>query len=525
MEIACVRHTDIPSTSRLFSDFQYHFDRVAAFYSYPPSDPESYRKAAEAIHYPEERRTKLVAALRKRNGDGASLDRLARSNTVAVMTGQQVGLYSGPAYAVYKALTAIRLAEQLQAQGISAVPVFWLATEDHDFAEVNHTFVFDASHRPVTLRVDGSGLNQQPVGVIPVADPPIGALREALSGFSFANEVTAMAEHAYPPGESFGAAFQKLLERILGDRGLLFIDPLDREIRDLAAPVLRDAVREGATLNRKLLDRNKELEAAGYHAQVHVEPQTSLVFLLEGDRRITLRRQNGDYVSKDRKFTVEELADRAGQLSPNALLRPVVQDYLLPTVAYVGGPAELAYIAQSRVIYDVLLERMPVVLARTGFTLLDAKSAKLIEQYSLTLSSFFHGEDKLLETMARTLVPSGLTREFEHVRTTSAASIEKLSGDLLAFDPTLKAALDKSRAKILYQLSKMEQKTGRESFRRNQQAAAAAHYLVDLVYPEKHLQERYYSILPFLARHGPGLIDILYENVYLDCPDHKVLVV
>jgi len=153
METACIRHTEIPHTSRLFSDFQYHFDRVSRFYAHPPGDPASYAAVASQMRYPPERRAALVAALRTRNPGNASLDLLARPETVAVVTGQQVGLFSGPAYTIYKALTAARLAAQLNSQGIQAVPVFWLATEDHDFAEVNHTFVFDASHRTIPLSV------------------------------------------------------------------------------------------------------------------------------------------------------------------------------------------------------------------------------------------------------------------------------------------------------------------------------------------------------------------------------------
>jgi len=525
MESACLRHTEIPHTSRLYSDFQYHFDRVNRFYPHPPNDPASYAQAAAAIDYPDERRSRLVTALRERNGNNPVLDRLAQRDTVAVVTGQQVGLFSGPAYTIYKALTAIRVAEQLSAQGISAVPVFWLATEDHDFAEVNHCFVFDASHQPVTLRVNGSGPNQQPVGRIPVSEPPLDALREALNAFPFAGDVVGMVERAYRPGAAFGGAFQSLIKSLLGERPILFLDPLDDQIRNLAAPLLGEAVRASAGLTQKLLDRNKELESLGYHAQVHVEAQTSLVFLLDQDRRITLRRQNGEYFSKERRFSTEELADRAEHLSPNALLRPVVQDYLLPTVAHIGGPAELAYIAQSQVLYDELLGRMPVELSRSGFTLLDARSSKLMERYGLSLTSFFHGEESLRAAIAHKLMPVDLIAGFEHVRAATASSLDRQRTDVMAFDATLGAALDKSRAKILYQLSKMQQKTAREAFRRNERAAADARYMTGLVYPEKHLQERYYSILPFIAKHGFGLMDTLCEHVNLDCPDHKVLVV
>ena len=524
METACIRHTEIPHTTRLFSDFQYHFDRVAQYYAHPPSDPTSYAAVAREMHYPEDRKTALVAALRTRNRGSASLELLARPGTVAVVTGQQVGLFSGPAYTIYKALTAARLAAQLNAQGIPAVPVFWLATEDHDFAEVNHTFVFDASHRPIPLSVNGSGEAERPVGRIPIAEPPVARLREALAGFPNGEEVAQIVAETYRPGTTFGAAFQALLERLLSKQGLLFVDPLDESIRRMAAPLLRDALRDGAQVQAQLLQRNKALEAAGYHAQVHVEAKTSLAFLLDGERRVTLRRQNGDYASKDRRYSVSELSDRAEQLSPNALLRPVVQDYVLPTVAYVGGPAELAYMAQSQVLYKDLLGRMPVMLARAAFTILNARTTKLIDRYGLTVPSFFHGDDGVRETIAGQLVPSALVREFDETQKAMVEALGRLSGNLVSFDATLSAAADKSRTKMLYQLSKIERKTAREALKRNQRAGEEASYMSGLIFPEKHLQERLYSILPFIAQHGLELLDTLYEHVNLECPDHKVLV-
>jgi bacillithiol synthase len=525
MEAACLRHTEIPHTSHLFSDFQYHFDRVSRFYSYHPGDPAAYAAAAKELDYPADRRAELVAVLRDRNGDSPTLDLLARPETVAVVTGQQVGLFSGPAYSIYKALTAARLAEQLNAQGIPAVPIFWLATEDHDFAEVNHTYVFGPDHRPVALSVDSENGMERPVGTIPVIAPPVDRLRETLAAFPHGAEVAEMVAECYKPGAAFGAAFQALLDQLLGKRGLLFIDPLDQGVRRMAAPLLRDVLCHGADLNAKLLERNRELEAAGYHAQVHVEAKTSLVFLLEGERRIALRRQNGDYASKDRHYSIAELVDLAEHLSPNALLRPVVQDFILPTVAYVGGPAELAYMAQSQTLYEDLLHRMPVMLARGGFTLLDSRTAKLMDKYGLTLPNLFHGEDGVRELIAQRLIPPAVAREFEKIETATARSLDELAATLHSFDATLAAATDKSRTKILYQLAKLRAKTARETLNRDRRSTEDARYMSGLIFPEKHLQERFYSILPFVARHGLGLMDNLYANIRLDCPDHTVLVV
>jgi bacillithiol biosynthesis cysteine-adding enzyme BshC len=312
---------------------------------------------------------------------------------------------------------------------------------------------------------------------------------------------------------------------LLSKRGLLFIDPLDQGVRRMAAPLLRQALEDGANLQAKLLERNRELEAAGYHAQVHVEAKTSLVFLLDGERRITLRRQNGDYASKDRRYSTAELMDLAEHLSPNALLRPVVQDYILPTVAYVGGPAELAYMAQSQTLYQDLLHRMPVMLARSGFTLLDARTAKLLDKYGLTLPNLFRGEEATRELIGQRLIPPAVAQEFEKIQTAAARSLDELGAVLHSFDPTLAASAEKSRAKILYQLLKLKGKTARETLKRDQRATEDARYMSGLVFPEKHLQERFYSILPFVAKHGLGLMDTLYANVNLECPDHKVLAV
>jgi bacillithiol biosynthesis cysteine-adding enzyme BshC len=531
MESACLRHTEIPHSSALFTDFQYHFGRVARFYAHDPHDARSYAAAAKNIAYPDDRRAALVRALRSSNTETASLDLLAQPGTVAVVTGQQVGLFSGPAYTIYKALTAVRLASQLSEQGIPAVPMFWLATEDHDVAEVDHVFIFGPDHRPAQLSLAAAGKSERPVGGIPIAAPPVDRLREVLAGFPYGEEVAEMVRVAYPDGVTFGRAFRALLERLLAGRGLLFVDPLDESVRRLAAPLLQETVRQDEGLHAKLIERGKQLEEAGYHAQVHVEAKTSLVFLLDGERRTTLRRQNGEYTSKekqagDRKYSAAELIARGEQLSPNALLRPVVQDYVLPTVAYVGGPAELAYMAQSQVLYRELLGRMPVMVSRGGFTLLDARTAKLMERYALTVPSFFHGEDGVRDAIAQRLVPPSLTEEFGQVRRTVSQSVERLRDDLTGFDSTLAAAVNKSSAKILYQLSKIERKTAHETLKRNDRAAADASYMSGLIFPDKHLQERYYSILPFLARHGVrDLMDTLYEHVRLECPDHQVLLV
>jgi len=524
MHCSCVRHTDLPHTSALFADVLYHPDRTAPFYRHPLREFESFQEAAGEIRFTAEQRAGLVAALRLRNPEGPALERLARPDTVAVVTGQQVGLFSGPSYTLYKVLHAVKLAEWLSSQGMPAVPVFWLATEDHDFAEVNHAWVFDQNHTPVKLEMRRAA-GAQPVGEVALANPPLREFRAALHGMPFGEEVADLVEETYRPGNTLGGAFSELLRRLLDRFDVPQVDPMLPAFRELAAPALRATVERSAELTGRVLERNRELTAAGYHAQVHMEEQTSLVFLLENGKRLALRRSGGEFMLNGRRFSAGELAARAASLSPNALLRPVVQDSMLPTVAYIGGPAEIAYLAQSETIYSALLGRMPLAIPRTGFTILDLRSEKLLGRYGLALPDFFHGEEVLRERVAARLAPPTLTAAMGDAAKVLDGAIDRLRRELAGFDPTLATALDRSARKMRYQLDKVEGKAGREALRRNARAAADAASLCGLIYPERHLQERLYAILPFLAKHGLDLLEHVYEAIQLDCVDHRLMVI
>src|SRR5579872_6307518 len=443
MSSSCVRQTELPHTSALFADVLYHPERTSSFYGHERHDVEAVRAAARKIDFPPQKRAAVVAALRAQNPSSAALEVLAEPGTVAVVTGQQVGLFSGPAYTIYKALTAVKLAEALTASGIPAVPVFWLATEDHDFAEVNHTWVFDGAHRPAKIEMPRAA-GGQPAGAVSLAAPPIRELRAALRGLPFGEETADLVEGCYRPGSTMGKAFGELLRTLCADFDILQIDPMLPAFRELAAPALRAAVEAAPEITARVLERNQALAAAGYHAQVHVEDHTSFVFLLEGGKRLALRRAGRDYVLNGRRFSAAELMDRAASLSPNALLRPVVQDSILPTAAYVGGPAEIAYLAQSNAIYRLLLGRMPVPMPRSTYTLLDERSQKLMVRYGLTLHDFFHGEEALRARIAARLIPPSLNASLGETVATIDGALGRLRHEMDGFDPTLTKALERS---------------------------------------------------------------------------------
>ena len=525
MQCTCVRQTDLPNTSKLYSDLVYNFDRVKDLYPWPPNDLGSI-SAASKFDFPRERRAALVRALEPLNRGNPSLEAIARPDTVAIVTGQQVGLFSGPAYTVYKALTAIRIAQDLTDSGTPAVPVFWLATEDHDFAEVNHAWVFGADYQPRRLAVASDAENgHRPVGDLRIPEWPLDALREALAGLPFAEDALDLVHKAYTPGATMGSAFAQFIREVFGAYGLLIVDPMTREFRELAAPMLSEAVHRMPEFIPALKERGKELVDRGYHAQVLVDDDTSLVFLLENGRRIPLRRSNGDYLAQTRRISASELAADGARLSPNALLRPVVQDFMLPTAAYVGGPAELAYLAQSRVLYERLLGRQPVAFPRAGFTLIDERAHKKMERYGLAPANLLTGDQALIDFIGKRLIPSELRKRLDDTRASVSSALDALSGDLHRFDITLAAALETSRRKIEYQIGKIARKTASEIMHKDQQARRDALTLHGLVFPEKHLQERLYSIVPLLARFGTGLVAEIHDAIRIECPDHQFAVV
>src|SRR5260370_1741839 len=342
---------------KVFLELLNHFERVKSFYVHPPAMPEV-RRAARKLDYPGERRAEVTSILRKQNialGAGAetlsNLDRLEKG-AVAVVSGQQVGLFSGPAYSVYKALTAVQISEELTRGGISAVPVFWMATEDHDLDEVRHATWF-AQGKLVRFELPAAAETSRPVGRIPLGaqiEPLVQEAAELLANQG-SDLLAQYLIESYGPEETYGSAFGKLFARLFAEQGLILMDPLDQGLHKVAAPLYQHALADRDALNEKLLERGKELDRAGFAPQVKVTSRSTLLFYLGDGPRLPIGASGEKFQAGERTWPREALVRlthaEPQSFSPNALFRSVVQDYLLPTVGYIGGPAETSYFAQS----------------------------------------------------------------------------------------------------------------------------------------------------------------------------------
>jgi bacillithiol synthase len=531
-ESDCIDAIDLPETTRLYADYVRNFPSVSDYFAHPPNFEFVRRAADQASAADETLRTRVVEILRAENrrfGADASvensLDRL-EAGAVAVVTGQQVGLFSGPSYTIYKALTAQRLAEDLTASGKPAVAVFWLASEDHDLAEVNHCF-WPSRTSVARLELPAADPRGRRVGEVPLGQPVrdlIRRARETLQGPGGEEVIRAM-EESYRDSETYGSAFGKLLARILAGRGLILLDPLSAELHRLAAPQFQAALEQHADLARELVARSKALEQSGYHAQVKVTERSTMLFVSVDGERLPLRTRNGEFVLGRQSFSKEQLSDLLARtpeiFSPNVLLRPIIQDTLLPTAAYVAGPSEVAYFAQASAAYRRLLGRMPVIVPRASFTLVDSHVARLLRRYKLEPCDVLRGRLHLRSRMEQALLPRTLERRFGTGEKALRKILAGLRGPVGDLDQTLIGTLDTAERKMLYQFGKLRGKAARAMAFRSAVIDVHENEITALLQPNGGLQERSLCLLPTLAAHGTALLDRLAERITPGASQHQ----
>ncbi|HEY6938911.1 MAG TPA: bacillithiol biosynthesis cysteine-adding enzyme BshC [Terriglobales bacterium] len=537
MRTECLPFTLIPHTTPLFTDLLYNYPKVRKFYPRSPDLAQWAKEQAGLIRYDSSRRQKVAAILERQNRSwGASAETLKnvqrlRAGAACVVTGQQVGLFGGPLFSIFKAMGAIRLAEKATELGVDCVPMFWLATEDHDLAEINHTTLLASDGSLQTVATTTQGAPDAPVSEIRLGEEilqPLQALEAALGD----SEITGLLRRCYQPGGTLGSAFAKLFAALVGRWGVVMLDASDPELHTLAQPIYHAAIERAEELDQALLERDRELLSSGYHDQVKVTELSTLLFTVQNGSRVVIHRASGaargaDFRVGEEKISREELLKRIDaepqHFSANVLLRPVVQDYLLPTLAYTGGPAECAYFAQAAVVYERLLGRVTPAVPRFSATLIEPKAASLLERYSLRLTDVFEGPERLRERLAERALPPDLKAAFEAAEKSLDQSLGRILVSLERLDPTLTDAAQNAGSKMHYQLDRLQGKAARAELLRNEVLDRHAGLLNNTLFPHKELQEREIGGVSFLARHGMELLERLYQAANGSCPDHQVV--
>jgi bacillithiol biosynthesis cysteine-adding enzyme BshC len=523
----CYPVTIEPSQSRLFRDFCHgsleKFLPPAGFELKRPPRPAHW---AELVH--------LVAEQNRRPAAEDSLAAFANGAGV-VVTGQQVGLFGGPLYSPFKAATAIARARHATAGGRAHASIFWLASEDHDFAEVNNV-TLPTGRELARLEYASAPESAIPAGNV-VLDESITPLVDRAAEILGPSEATEALAAAYRPGQTFAQAFADLYARFFAEQGLLIVDASGRDFHRLGAPVLRAGIERADEFHEALLERSKALEAAGYHTQVAVAPQSSLLFLIDDKTgaRVALKRIAPTAAEPDGLWQAESqtisTADLLGildsepeRISPAALLRPVFQDFLFSTSAQIAGPAEIAYLAQSAVLFERMLGYQAPPVARFSATLIEPSVGKLLEKHELTLEQIFAEESAttLAQRLAARSMPIEAKQRLAAAGNALDAELNALVEWMQSQDKGLGQSAETAAGKMRYQMNRMRTLAANFQLQRESTLTRHAESIFQAIYPGGVLQERVHAGAYYFARYGLELVETLCGQA-TNCSGHAAL--
>jgi len=530
-----------PGMRRLAGDYAYDFARLAPFFAGNPADPSTWPAAiARTQSHPRERRRVADALAQQQERRGAPPEaraaaaRLADPQTVAVVTGQQAGLFGGPLYTLLKALTALKLAGAVNRDhGVPTVAIFWIESEDHDWAEVSSCAVLDAEMRRqiLALGTPPFGAGEGPVASVRL-DPAIFAaietLRFTLPPTEFTDELVARLSEAYRPGVGMADAFGQWLEALLGPLGLVVYDAADPATKPLVRDVfVRELESPGLTTTLAAAS-GQALVELGYHSQVVPHRDNVALFRLDGVRQPIHFRDDG-FVVGDLAVSTKDLLEEARLqpegFSPNVLLRPIVQDTLFPTICYVAGPNELAYLAQLQPIYEHFGVPQPLMFPRATATLLDSASARFLAKYNLPLETLQPGDEAALNHLLETQLPASVEAALHEATQAIERSMGRLIESVPSIDPTLEDAARSTLGRLQHDLRKLHDKIIHAQKRRDETLRRQYSRTRALAFPDGHPQERMVAFVYFLNRYGPALIDRLHADLPLGPGQHWVMAI
>lgn len=530
--VECHPVTVAPGASRIFQDFCSGAPSVRPFY---PADSsltnlDWQHAPARPAHWQQ-----IVDILEEQNPTAAQSIAALRAGAGTVLTGQQVGLFGGPLYTPFKAATALARAASATAADHPHAGIFWLASEDHDFAEINHV-VFPAQRELRKLTYTSTPRNTIPAGSVILDDSILPLLDQAGEILGWSDALEAL-NAAYQPGRTFTQAFADFYSKAFAAQGLLVFDAASAAVHKLGIPVLQATIEQADELHAALIERNNALTAAGYHVQVAVAPGSSLLFLMDDETgsRQALKRTassasepNGLWQAGRQRYSTSELIgillSEPNRISPSALLRPVFQDFLFGNSLTIGGPAEIAYFAQSSVLYERILNRVTAFQPRWSATLVEPSIADLLRRHELTPERVFtQTEDGLAQLLAARAMPIEGKRKLAAAGNALDAELTEALEWMNKLDAGLGRSATTAASKMRYQMNRLRRLAA--NFQLEKEAALGRHAqaIVQSLYPEGTLQERVHGAAWYYARHGFDLSAEFVTHAATDCPGHTVV--
>ncbi len=530
----------LPGLSSLARDYYYNPKKVSQFYNGNFRNLTDFLKQAGKVRTRDYQRKQLAAILKEQNrnyGCGSetlgNIHNLRQNQTCAVVTGQQAGLFSGPLYTIYKALTAVKLTEYLNQNGQgSFVPIFWLAADDHDLAEINHINLLNKKNQIENIQCDSFSLSTKlPVSKILLTqeiNKCVQQLNNSSHDSEFKDEIISHLSEAYEPDLSYVEAFGKWMTRLFKSYGLIFIDASHQGFKELGKSVFLKEIAENSPSTLCAIETSKNLKQAKYKCQIPLREGILNLFFSDPERLSIGIKEDG-YIIKDTQQTygrdeLFSLMEKNSYLcSPNVLLRPIYQDTILPTVAYIGGPSEIAYFAQMKSIYDRFDIPMPILYPRKSLTIIEHNIKSVLQKHNLNVLDFWRNFDQTIQTIIKKNIPQSIDKFFSTAASHLKQDFQSIKKEIVSIDPDLGSSADLTLEKINQQFKYLEKKILKTSKKQNEILIQQLHKVKNNLYPANHLQERALNIVPYLIKYGYPFIDGLYKTMDINSQNHQII--
>jgi bacillithiol biosynthesis cysteine-adding enzyme BshC len=537
-----INFCDIPGHQNLFLDYLYEFENVKKYYKKNFRDDEEYKKIiAKLSSTPRDHKYELTEILKSQyEGLNASrntlgnIQALSSPNTFVVATGQQLGIFGGPLYTFYKIITAIKLSFSLKEKfpEYNFVPVFWMPGDDHDFEEIKSINLIDQSNNLINISYnDGleQEINRGGVGELKLnggINETLAKLEESLRKTEFTAGLLDMLKSGYQEGKTVKEAFKKLLMYFFDEHGLVIFDPQPKEAKELLKELFKFEIENFRTTSKVLVETSADIEEI-YHSQVKVRAIN--LFYSEGDGRYLIEPFENEFKlkGKRKKFTKEELLAvidaHPEYFSPNVMLRPICQDYIFPTIAYVGGPGEISYFAQAIPLYDIYNVEQPIIYPRSSLTIIEKNISNIFEKYDITFNDLFLEYERLSKKAVSKFSDFNFEDIFRKAKDNISASFNDLQQQISAIDPTLSSPIQTSRDKALQNLDGLKAKAESAQVNKHESVLRQVSKAVNIAYPNSNLQERELNFIYFGNKYGPDFINKLYKEIAIGKFEHQTL--
>lgn len=534
---------DIPKNVNLFLDYVYEFENVAGFYKHNFRDREKYPEVFKNILL---KRSSISSDISKLVEEQYSTDfnvsertlknisLLNQPKTLAVVTGQQIGIIGGPLYTIYKILTAIKLTAQLNERysEYNFVPVFWMESDDHDFNEVHQINILNNENNLVNIKYKEDISDDEirtSVGNIEFDESInnfFSELERNLRNTEFKETILKKLSEIYSKGKTFKQSFRDLLLWLFDEYGLIIFDPSFDSVKIRLKNIFLQEIQSFRLHTQKVVSVSATLEEF-YHAQVKVKPVNLFYHLDNGrysiepvDEVFKLRRKRKQF-SKDE--IIQEINEHPERFSPNVLLRPITQDYLFPTAFYVAGPSEISYFAQVTPLYEFFNLEPPVIYPRASATLVEKSVLSFMDKYELTITDVFLGKDHLKEKILSAISENNLDEIFDEANKNINLIFDQLKEKLFAIDKTISDSTGKYREKVLFTINELKSKASKAQDTRFETIIRQITKLTNLLYPNENLQERELNYFYFANKFGIQFLKKLYDELSVNEFEHQII--